>query len=201
MGAKMGLEEHDKKEESQYNKNKKQSIKKKKTIADEQEKSSAPSILKSHGNEVKDEFKEHVNDMFIEMPFTNQKKWDAIFKSLKFLSLKLKDTTSDFILIEEAIMNYNKNFKSIWNFRILKKYFNQLNSGESLVIRNTILKMIDLVFLTPGLMIKPLPYLKRGENKSIDLTQKQCAALLANAFFCTFSDRERKYVSSFNFNR
>jgi hypothetical protein len=43
--------------------------------------------------------------------------------------------------------------------------------------------MIELVFQTPNLMGQPTPYLKRGEKKSIDLTQKQCAVLLANAFF------------------
>ena len=144
-------------------------------------------------------------DKFVEFPFLNPTKWQEIFNSLKMLSLQLRNADSDFQLVEKAIMKYNKNYENVWNFGNLNQYFLNLDpDGEAPVIRYTILKMIDLVFETPALFVEPIPYLKRGESNSINLSHKQCAVILANAFFCTFYDRieaKKNNFSNFNFNR
>ena len=41
----------------------------------------------------------------------------------------------------------------------------------------------------PARVTQPIPLLKRGENSSVTLGQRQIASLLANAMFCTFPGR------------
>lgn len=61
-------------------------------------------------------------------------------------------------------------------------------------------KIIQLALGLPDILPCAIPLLKRGQNKSISLTQQQAACLLANAFLCTFpgrNDLERIDSSTF----
>ena len=153
------------------------------------------------------ESRHHYSDeRYVLMPFSNQIKWKEISSSLNNLSLELRNQNRnlDLNLIEKTIMSYNRNFKN-WNFGVLREYFRLLDPlGEAQIIRYLLLKMIDLVLESENLFPEKIPYLKRGENNSVSLTDKQCATILANGFFCTFSDRlniNNKYLSNINFNR
>ena len=195
MGSKLtssDKEEKEKEEAALTEKNK--SIKRKKE----------PSENLENDRSFQNRTSENLDEDHVTMPFFNQQKWADINNSLKLLKLKLRDDNSSLYFIEEAIIAYNKNFKNSSSFMVLKRYFDELNSEEATIIRKTIMQMIELVFQTPILMRKPIPYLKRGEKKSIVLTQKQCATLLANAFFCTFPHRinsKNQFLSNFNFNK
>jgi hypothetical protein len=68
------------------------------------------------------------------MPFINMKKFDEVLNNLKLLSLKLREASSNFSLIEDVIMSYNRKFKNVWSFYILKKYFSELSPGEEAMI-------------------------------------------------------------------
>uniref|UniRef100_A0A3Q3AQV1 poly(ADP-ribose) glycohydrolase n=1 Tax=Kryptolebias marmoratus TaxID=37003 RepID=A0A3Q3AQV1_KRYMA len=50
--------------------------------------------------------------------------------------------------------------------------------------------MALLALRASELCTKPIPLLKRGMNHSITMSQEQVACLLANAFFCTFPQRD-----------
>lgn len=67
--------------------------------------------------------------------------------------------------------------------------------------------IIDLALNLPRIIDKPIPLLKRGDNESVSLSKVQIACLLANAFLCTFPQRnlrtkfeDFKTYPSINFN-
>lgn len=53
----------------------------------------------------------------------------------------------------------------------------------------TMPRIIELALQLPQILPSAIPLLKQGQNKSISLSQKQVACLLANAFLCTFPRR------------
>lgn len=71
----------------------------------------------------------------------------------------------------------------------------------------TLPEIIRLALQLPEIVPSSIPLLKQGTNKSISLSQKQVACLLANAFLCTFprrnensSQAEYHTYPSINFN-
>uniref|UniRef100_A0A8C6L6Y5 poly(ADP-ribose) glycohydrolase n=1 Tax=Nothobranchius furzeri TaxID=105023 RepID=A0A8C6L6Y5_NOTFU len=64
--------------------------------------------------------------------------------------------------------------------------------------------MMQLALRVSELCTKPIPLLKRGVSHSITMSQEQVACLLANAFFCTFPQRDIRECCNypdFNFFR
>ena len=59
--------------------------------------------------------------------------------------------------------------------------------------------MAQLALRLPELCTKPIPYLKKGMNHSITMSQEQVACLLANAFFCTFPRRNSRKSEYHNY--
>ena len=57
------------------------------------------------------------------------------------------------------------------------------------LLRNMVKLALDL----PNKFPRPIPILKENMNHSVSMSQEQCACLLANSFFCTFSTRLFKY--------
>ena len=57
------------------------------------------------------------------------------------------------------------------------------------ILRDLLPKMIKLALDLPNKICQPIPILKQGVSHSISLSQEQCACILANAFFCTFPNR------------
>lgn len=60
-------------------------------------------------------------------------------------------------------------------------------------------QIIKLVLDSSNILKDQIPILKRGDNISVNLSAKECASLLANGLFCTFSPNEN--TSNMNFNR
>ncbi|XP_041364453.1 poly(ADP-ribose) glycohydrolase-like isoform X2 [Gigantopelta aegis] len=116
-----------------------------------------------------------------------QPRWNLIQESL------LGDLSGPFEL-EDAILSYNQRYKNKWSFRSLRHYFmKHTEDSERFEFFGTTLKaMVELALKLPYLCTKPIPLLKRGQSKSISMSQEQVACLLANAFFCTFPRRNTK---------
>ena len=75
-----------------------------------------------------------------------------------------------------------------------------LFAGLSKLLENTELEesfsrilphAVQICLHLPARVTQPVPLLKRGENGSVTLGQRQIASLLANAMFCTFPGRGR----------
>ena len=138
---------------------------------------------------------------FVNMPNTDKQKWQDIYNNLRFLSLKLNQKQPDFsLIVEKTILKYNQKTRNFQNLHRL------LCGHESLEIRaqtqNLIQKMINLALKLPDILHDPIAVLNRGKSACIYLTQKQCATILANAFFCTFPEPiENEFYPHINFNR
>jgi poly(ADP-ribose) glycohydrolase len=136
-------------------------------------------------------------DDLIEMPFQDISRWKEIKNNLIYLSKKLRNTSSNSKLIEETIMSYNTEFVNNWNF----KNFHECLQNLENFIQNVLPKLIELVIQTTSLFNEPILILKQSRNCLAKLTQKQCACILANAFFCTFPQVKNVNLDSINFNR
>ncbi|XP_052739687.1 poly(ADP-ribose) glycohydrolase [Bicyclus anynana] len=119
------------------------------------------------------------------------KRWDLIVESLSKPMHNSKD-------MMDAVLTYQAQFKGIWTFKALHKFFNEyLDESESKKFFEETLPEVAKIALTlPDLVKSPIPMLKKGQNKSVSLTQWQLASLLANAFFCTFPERNNKRSES-----
>lgn len=76
----------------------------------------------------------------------------------------------------------------------------------SMFFENLLPKIINLALRLPELITGGIPLLKRGRKHSVSLSQLQISCLLANAFLCTFpqrNDRREEYrdYPIINFNR
>lgn len=116
-----------------------------------------------------------------------RRRWDMIQEAL------LQNIPGPFEL-EERILEYNSRYFGKWNFTILHELFmSELADQERMRFFNhTLKKMATLALQLPHLCSCPIPLLKKGQSKSITLSQQQIACLLANAFFCTYPRRNSK---------
>nr|XP_026483211.1 poly(ADP-ribose) glycohydrolase-like [Vanessa tameamea] len=115
------------------------------------------------------------------------KKWDLIKSALS----KPIHNSQEFL---DAVLTYQSGFKEIWKFKALHKFSNEYwDEAESKKFFDiTLPEVVKLALSLPDLIKSPIPLLKQGENKSISFTQLQLASLFANAFFCTFPERNNK---------
>eukprot|EP00050_Salpingoeca_kvevrii_P010786 m.10398 g.10398 ORF g.10398 m.10398 type:complete len:720 (-) comp3077_c0_seq2:78-2237(-) len=110
--------------------------------------------------------------------------------------------------LEDAILSYNARMRGHWSFHGLHLYCSQLSAAESKHLFRTLLpKIARLALQLPHLVTRPLPLLRQKQMMAVTLSQKQIAALLANAFFCTFPRRnstrpghEFEHFPSINFS-
>ncbi|XP_039751600.1 poly(ADP-ribose) glycohydrolase-like [Pararge aegeria] len=115
------------------------------------------------------------------------KKWDLIVEAL---SKPMRNSQG----ILEAVLTYQPGFKGIWTFTALHTFFNEYwdVSESKKFFEETLPEVRKLALALPELIQSPIPMLKREQNKSVSFTQLQLASLLANAFFCTFPERNNK---------
>ncbi|XP_078522897.1 poly(ADP-ribose) glycohydrolase-like [Lissotriton helveticus] len=129
-------------------------------------------------------------------------RWNVITKALR----KKMSCAHD---IEKAIKSYNKKYERQWKFDALDSFFTSLKDGErQYYLTSVIPKMAELALQLPIICPKPIPMLKKGQQRAITMSQQQVACLLCNAFFCTFPRRnatqgnsEYATYPSINFNR
>ncbi|KAL7031819.1 hypothetical protein ACKWTF_007141 [Chironomus riparius] len=128
-------------------------------------------------------------------------RWDLIISSLKDKEIR---TSLD---LENCIKAYNTKYESTWNFKALHALFEDefLEEETEYFFKVVLPKIIDLALSLPEIIKKPIPLLKQSMNHTISMSKKQAACLLANAFLCTFPNRNvpRKNTDypEINFNR
>ncbi|KAK9506071.1 hypothetical protein O3M35_008073 [Rhynocoris fuscipes] len=109
--------------------------------------------------------------------------------------------------LESAIFSYNSRNCQKWTFDALHHFFSKtLNVGETKYFFKKVLPgIIELALDIENKFNNGIPFLKKGMNHSISMSQEQAAILLANAFLCTFPRRntitQNQQYPSINFNR
>lgn len=149
----------------------------------------------------------HSQSKFVEIDETGNKhlrsRWNLIEESL----LQPIQTSHD---LEKAIKKYNTRYADIWKFETLHELLQVhfINDDSTFFFNDLLPKIINIALRLPHLIQCPIPLLKQGMNKSISMSQEQCACLLANGFLCTFprrnTDKKGSEYSSYpeiNFNR
>ncbi|KAL3877139.1 hypothetical protein ACJMK2_034889 [Sinanodonta woodiana] len=153
------------------------------------------------------QYKDRWDHYHVRMPCSNQnefpvqekhgkkiaRRWDII---TRVLSQEIKDVND----LEIAIGSYNHRYFDKWDFQTLHYFFtHDLNEEEQHnFFSKTMKKMQKLALNLPDLCSCPIPLLKKGQSKSVTFSQQQISSLLANAFFCTFPQRNTKHFSEFS---
>jgi hypothetical protein len=85
------------------------------------------------------------------------------------------------------ICKYNQQVK---NLNGLKTFHNSLPNAEKKTFFSfTLPGIVKIALLLTRLFSQPVPFLHKCENKSISISRYQIAALIANAFICSFPER------------
>lgn len=119
--------------------------------------------------------------------------WELIWKAFSTPT----NSIDDFL---QKIRTYNKN---VHNLNGLQAYLNTHDNPEHF-ISDTIPAIAKIALLMNVLFGEPLCFLLESENKSVSVTKYQVACLVANAFICTFPNRDKNVtignLSLGNFN-
>ena len=136
----------------------------------------------------------------------------SVSKQLKpkweLISLSLSKPIQNSQQLEAGILGYNSRQKGKWNFDSLHGFFAKIDGDRSAHIFGTVLpRMIDLALSLPNVVTHAIPLLCKQADYTLTMSQKQASCLLANAFFCTFPNRnsykrmaEFSTYPSINFN-
>eukprot|EP00668_Euglena_longa_P012641 GGOE01015109.1.p1 GENE.GGOE01015109.1~~GGOE01015109.1.p1 ORF type:complete len:567 (-),score=79.53 GGOE01015109.1:147-1793(-) len=118
-------------------------------------------------------------------------RWETIMAVMN----RTLGTTAEVI---EAILAINPFYSGVWDLGGLRDFLDHhLTAIEhETFFCGAIPNMQKLVKQMPCLFPDPLPLLTRGCQRTVTLTNQQVACLLANAFFCTFPHRNRKWKFS-----
>jgi poly(ADP-ribose) glycohydrolase len=150
-------------------------------------------IFKSHENE--DDFHQFVKlpcskkSVYYELNDNEEPvqkyRWDLIRDSLT------KEKIENSHDLADKIKSYNTKFADSWRFRALHRFFEDelLEEQQEQFFDEIMPKIIDLALQLPELIKCPLPFLRQQTNHSISMSKQQAACLLANAFLCTFPNR------------
>ncbi|XP_067935260.1 poly(ADP-ribose) glycohydrolase-like [Watersipora subatra] len=100
--------------------------------------------------------------------------------------------------IEDAVLSYNSRYKGKWHFSILHQLVNEeMTAVERTELFGDIIpSMVQLAVSLPSLVVEGVPLLKQQLRYSLTFSQQQLAAILANAFFCTFPRRNNSHRGS-----
>ncbi|KAG8190782.1 hypothetical protein JTE90_005818 [Oedothorax gibbosus] len=111
-------------------------------------------------------------------------RWELICRSLSRPINSAQD-------LENAIMQYNTQYRAKWNFNNLHTFLdNELSEDERTMFFDVVLpKMVKMTLDLPNTCTQPPPLLKKDRDSYVTMSQKQIACLLLNAFFCTFPRR------------
>ncbi|XP_014250217.1 poly(ADP-ribose) glycohydrolase isoform X1 [Cimex lectularius] len=106
--------------------------------------------------------------------------------------------------LEDAIFSYNSKISQQCNFDALHTFFSEtLEPEESKYFFKSVLPgIINMALEIEDKFRGGIPFLFKGANRSISMSQEQVCILLANAFLCTFPRRNScKNFPTINFNR
>ncbi|CAI4228377.1 unnamed protein product [Auanema sp. JU1783] len=135
---------------------------------------------------------------FVQLPWSTQnmvgnvRRYVQVLRSLQCIEENMSSIHTLPINIRE--------YHNISNFDGLINYYEELPSNEDKKeFLKTISGIASLALRAEAVITKPIPYLtlqtetRSTSSCSISLSQEQCACLLANGFFCTFSERSEKF--------
>ena len=109
--------------------------------------------------------------------------WELVWQSFSTPIVSIDDFLS-------RMQVYNKN---VDNLNGLKKYVATLTDANDF-ITVTIPTIAKIALLLPELFGEALPYLLAGQTNSLSITKYQAACLIANAFVCSFPQRDANGV-------
>jgi poly(ADP-ribose) glycohydrolase len=141
----------------------------------------------------------------VRLPCSNNSKYAHIdkngekhFKSRwEFIERALLRDFKESKELEASIKSYNNRHDKYWNFKALHELVETEmdHKTKSHYFNVTLPGIIRLALRLPQLVQCSIPFLKKGSNKSISMTQIQIGSLLANAFLCTFPSRPSNSVN------
>uniref|UniRef100_A0A182N1H3 poly(ADP-ribose) glycohydrolase n=1 Tax=Anopheles dirus TaxID=7168 RepID=A0A182N1H3_9DIPT len=90
--------------------------------------------------------------------------------------------------LEDAIVQYNPDYRARYQFGALHRLFEEQCEPEErdAFFGQTLPRVVALALRLPELFRVPVPVLGQRANHAVSMTQEQAACLLANAFLCTF---------------
>ncbi|KFB34902.1 AGAP000589-PA-like protein [Anopheles sinensis] len=101
--------------------------------------------------------------------------------------------------LEAAILLYNPDYRTRYQFVALHRLFEQCDESErAAFFRDTLRRMTELALRLTELFRVPIPLLTQRQNHAVSMSQQQAACLLANAFFCTFPQPKSAQARSFS---
>ena len=115
---------------------------------------------------------------------TLRRRWDLIGDTLR----RPIANSYDF---EEAVKEYNSVFAGRWDFSGLHTYFTEVCTQEEseAFFKSVLPRVVSLALSLPQTVTHAVPLLSKQRSFSVSFTQQQVACLLANAFLCTFPQR------------
>ncbi|XP_054155582.1 poly(ADP-ribose) glycohydrolase-like [Oppia nitens] len=124
---------------------------------------------------------------------TDQTYWMVITESL---SAEIKSAEQ----FEAAIKAYNPDIGDK-KFDVFETFVTNIcNDRERDELFNEIIpQMSRLALSLPKIVTQSIPLLRQRQNRTLFLSQQQCACLLANSFFCTFPQRNQE-IQATNYN-
>ena len=130
---------------------------------------------------------DYSKDDFVEMPFSDRSYWQMI--KTKICDAQFENISQ----LETAITSYNKSIRSL---KCLDAFFKTFPDEQSFFFESLLPKMQKIVRNALNILAEAPCLLKTGMNKSIWMTQEQCATALVLSFFCCWPEsRIRMYKS------
>lgn len=133
-------------------------------------------------------------------PVHNEGK-SSLRKRWKLIQEAYSKSINTSLELEKAILCYNTRYNDIWDFQQFHKFIDEvLPTCESEhFFKKTLPGIISLAISVTQTVTRPPVLLVRQQEHSISLSQVQIAALLANAFLCTFPRRNtQKKLSEYS---
>jgi poly(ADP-ribose) glycohydrolase len=122
--------------------------------------------------------------MTVDQKTKQTQRWDLIKNALQSNDIK---TFED---LRVALRAYNPDSESM-DFDALEVFINTMKDSERNEFFSVTLKnIIKLALQLPQIVTQPIPLLRQKCNSKLFLSQYQISCLIANAFLCTFPDRE-----------
>lgn len=110
-------------------------------------------------------------------------KWELINRELRGIKIESVDH------LEKVIKHLNPAY-SEFNFNVLRDVLDSVSDTMTMeFFQNLLPRIIELALSLPEIVTQPVPLLSQNKSKTLVLSQKQVACLMANAFLCLFPKR------------
>lgn len=110
--------------------------------------------------------------------------WPVLYRALQPPPTDLEELLRSLRTIRKAV-------SGMWGLERIKELVSTVMapSERGVFFGSIVPELCTLVLQTPELFLSPLPLLRRGASRAVELTADQCGCLLAHGFFCTLPFR------------